>query len=196
MARSIAGFNNDIVFEPLNSEKAPSCDGCKRITYVVYQATCCGAYFCEACKIVRSSSPTCLRCNRSYGNLSYDFNETQKEIESKYAVGINKRDAHIQMKGDVWMLIFAVACTRRFHANTKNASKRFSARIYNTIMKPVQIERSSVNSARTISEPFTWRSFTCPTVVRTFLRIVQTNVGRKLQIGNSQSTRKPARTNR
>ena len=86
MARSIARFNNEILFEPLNPEKAPLCDGCKRITYVVHQAICCGAYFCEACKTsakLSSYNPSCARCNRSLGEVNYDFNETQKRNQVK-----------------------------------------------------------------------------------------------------------------
>ena len=82
MARSIR-YSGEIEFEPLHSDKVPpSCEKCRRITYTVYQATCCGAYFCETCKKAQSQSvaqfTTCPRCQGKLGEVYYDFNETHR----------------------------------------------------------------------------------------------------------------------
>ena len=74
----------EVDFEPVRQDKPPPvCDKCKRIAYVVYQSTCCGAYFCTACKDQDAQSQpimhrTCPRCSKTLGDICYDFNETQK----------------------------------------------------------------------------------------------------------------------
>lgn len=82
MAKSV--INTEINFEPVHPDKAPLCDRCRQITYTVFQATCCGAYFCEACKsknfqsLAQCSYRICARCRGRHGDVSYDFNETRK----------------------------------------------------------------------------------------------------------------------
>lgn len=118
MARSVAQFNKEINFELLHPEKAPLCDGCKRITYVVYQATCCGAYFCETCKNIKSqgfahqsSYPTCPKCHRRLGEVNYDFNETQKRSRSEVycrnkQAGCSYKDERGRMEAHLWNCLY------------------------------------------------------------------------------------------
>ena len=83
MAKCIR-YSGEIDFEPLQSDRvALSCDKCRRITYTVYQAACCGAYFCETCKNAQYSqsvaqSTTCPKCQRKLGEVHYDYNETYR----------------------------------------------------------------------------------------------------------------------
>ena len=88
MASSIAGETD---FQPVHPDKykPPLCDRCEGIAYTVYQATCCGAYFCTTCKnaqsqfLGQSAYQTCPRCRRRLGGVNYDYNETQKRKQLK-----------------------------------------------------------------------------------------------------------------
>ena len=75
-------YNGAVDFEPLHPDSVvPRCNRCSRVAYYVYQASCCGAYFCEGCKGAQSQSVTCTRCQRRLGDIHFDFNETQKRYQ-------------------------------------------------------------------------------------------------------------------
>ena len=88
MARSIAKYSGETDSQSGRPDKCkpPLCDRCEGIAYIVFQATCCGAYFCTACKNAHLGQPTyqtCPRCHRRLGAVNYDFNETQKRNQFK-----------------------------------------------------------------------------------------------------------------
>ena len=103
MASSVAQLNKEIDFEPLHPDKAPLCDRCGRITYTVHQATCCGAYFCESCgescKVAQSTYRTCPKCFKNLGQISYDYNETQKRTH--FEVYCRNKRAGCQHKDEI-----------------------------------------------------------------------------------------------
>ena len=106
MARSIAKHSGETDFEPVHPDKCmpPLCDRCEGITYIVFQATCCGAYFCTACKnaqsqfLGQSTYQTCPKCHRRLGEVNYDYNETQKR--NQFEVNCRNKQAGCSYKDE------------------------------------------------------------------------------------------------
>ncbi|XP_065896192.1 TNF receptor-associated factor 5-like [Dysidea avara] len=72
-------------FQPVDPKNAPRCSKCEYFAYNVYQANCCGAYFCKRCFELQQKSPdgNCLRrCGKLDGQMLLDFNQSQERLKT------------------------------------------------------------------------------------------------------------------